>query len=230
VAPSTTTIATPTSSPSVPGGPTPRRRRGSGSVGEASYGPDGELVRLDDPVTQARFARHRAAVDRGERRLVEICEEEGLRLAVDRMWYFSHWITPEGAPRRYDTRFFVARAPDAQEPLHDDREVIATLWIRPAEALERHRAGEYDLILPTMRSLRTLEGFRTADELLAAVAATDHVPAILPRIVDDAGGFRILLPGDEGYDDVALPPVRLPAGVPVHRLVPTPSPADVDAR
>ena len=51
------------------------------------------------------------------------------------MYYFAHWITPEGPTRRYDTRFFVARAPDAQVPLHDDREVIANLWVRPRDAL-----------------------------------------------------------------------------------------------
>ena len=73
-----------------------------------------------------------------------MCAEEGLRLAVDAMHYFSHWITPEGAPRRYDTRFFVAAAPAGQVPLHDDRETIANLWIRPADALgppRRRRAS-----------------------------------------------------------------------------------------
>lgn len=187
-----------------------------------AYGPDGELVRLDEPEVQARIAGHREAVDRGERRLVEVCEQEGLRLAVDGIWYFSHWITPEGAPRRYDTRFFVARAPDAQEPLHDDREVIANLWIRPQDALDRSRAGELDLIFPTMRSLVTLARFDTADELLLAAASTDHVPAILPRIVEDeaGGGYRIVLPGDPGYDDVE--PVALPEGIPVNRLVASP--------
>ncbi len=72
-------------------------------------------------------------------RLVEVCADEGLRLAVDGIHYFGHWITPEGAPRRYDTRFFVAAAPPAQTPLHDDHEVIANLWIRPQDALDQHR-------------------------------------------------------------------------------------------
>ena len=53
------------------------------------------------------------------------------------MHYFSHWITPEGAPRRYDTRFFLAAAPANQTPLHDDHEVIANEWIRPDDGLAR---------------------------------------------------------------------------------------------
>ena len=167
-----------------------------------AYGPDGEIMRLDEPATAARFARHRHAVDHSERRLVEVCVEEGLQLAVEEIFYFSHWITPEGAPRRYDTRFFVARAPAAQVPIHDDHEVIANLWIRPGDALARHRAGEFDLIFPTIRTLQTLERFASADDLLAAAAAIGDVPAILPRIVEDEGGMRIVLPGDEGYDDL----------------------------
>ena len=55
------------------------------------------------------------------------------------MHYFGHWITPEGAPRRYDTRFFLAAEPPGQTPLHDDHEVIAHVWIRPADALQQHR-------------------------------------------------------------------------------------------
>ena len=179
------------------------------------------VIRLDEPGTKERFVEHRRAVDTGERRLVDICEDEHLQLAVDHMYYFSHWITPEGAPRRYDTRFFVARAPEAQEPLHDDHEVIANLWIRPSVALERHRSGEFDLIFPTMRSLQALERFATADDVLAAAEAIQSVPTILPRLVEDSGGYRIVLPGDAGYDEIV--PVDLPQGIPMNKLVPTSS-------
>jgi hypothetical protein len=178
-------------------------------------------MRLRNPSTKERFARHRHAVDSGQRRLVDICQEEQLQLAVDCMYYFSHWITPEGAPRRYDTRFFVARAPEDQEPLHDDHEVIANVWIRPQDALDRHRAGEFDLIFPTMRSLQTLARFDTADEVLQAAQAIETVPAILPRIVEDHGGYRIVLPGDPEYDEIA--PVSLPQGIPMNKLVSSPA-------
>ena len=179
-------------------------------------GPESGFVRFDTPEVVERFAGHRRAVDRGERRLVEVCADEGLTLAVDSMHYFSHWITPEGNHRRYDTRFFVGRAPDAQVPLHDDREVIANLWVRPTDALARHRAGEFEMIFPTIRTLEALERFASADDLLAAAAAIGDVPTILPRIVADQGGMRIVLPGDPGYDDLLT--AELPAGVPLTRL------------
>jgi 8-oxo-dGTP pyrophosphatase MutT (NUDIX family) len=181
----------------------------------------GDLVRFDDPEVAARFDRHRTAVDSGERRLVEVCLEEGLQLAVDTIHYFSHWITPLGAPRRYDTRFFVARAPDGQVGLHDDREVIENLWVRPSDALARHHAGDLEMIFPTVRSLEVLERFDRVHEVIAAAAAVETVPAILPRIVaEPGGGFRIALPGDDDYDTVG-DPLSFPQGIPMNRLVST---------
>ncbi|MBI2706547.1 MAG: NUDIX domain-containing protein [Actinobacteria bacterium] len=176
------------------------------------------IVRFnDDPERKVRFGMHRQAVDAGERRLVDVCEEEGLSLAVDTIYYFSHWITPEGAPRRYDTRFFVARAPDGQVPLHDNREVIANLWVRPSDALARYRAGDYELIYPTMRSLMALAQFDSADDVLLHAAAIGDVPTIEPRIVaDEGGGFRIVLPDDPEYQHVR--PAVLPEGVPMNKL------------
>jgi 8-oxo-dGTP pyrophosphatase MutT (NUDIX family) len=164
-----------------------------------AYHPDGDIIRLDDPETNERFAAHRAAVDRGRRRLVDVCEEEGLRLAVDAMWYFGHWITPEGAPRRYDTRFFLTLAPPAQTPIHDDREVIANTWVRPKAALARHGDGDFDILPPTIASLRAVSRFATAGEALAAAAEITDVPTILPRVIVDEGGVRIVLPGDPEY-------------------------------
>jgi 8-oxo-dGTP pyrophosphatase MutT (NUDIX family) len=165
-----------------------------------AYGTDGEVVSFADPDIARRFDEHRGAVDRGARRLVEVCELEKLRLAVDRIHYFSHWITPVGVVRRYDTRFFVTAAPPEQVPLHDDRETIANLWVNPADALARHRAGELDLIFPTIKNLEAIARFDKSAELLAAAAAVEDVPTILPRVTSDAHGMRILLPGDPGYD------------------------------
>jgi 8-oxo-dGTP pyrophosphatase MutT (NUDIX family) len=166
-----------------------------------AYGRDGEIIDWTDPAVATRFAEHRKAVDTGERRLVDICIEEGLQLAVDSMHYFSHWITPVGPPRRFDTRFFVAKAPAGHTYLHDDRETIANTWVRPADAIERQAKGEVDIIFPTLRTLETIGRFETTFDLLAAAAAIASVPTMIPRVVRDGDGVRILLPGDDGYDD-----------------------------
>ncbi len=160
-----------------------------------------------------RFRTHRAAVYAGTLRLVELCEREGLTLDASRIHYFSHWITPEGAPRRYDTRFFVAAAPPEQVPLHDDGETIAHLWLRPPDALARHRSGELDMILPTIKNLEAISRFERSADLLAAAAAMQDPPAIMPRVVKDNDGLRIALPGDPGYDEAV--PIPLPGGMPM---------------
>ena len=165
-----------------------------------AYAADGSVVDLDDEDHVHRWAAHRAAVDSGELRLVDLCAAEGLRLAVDGMHYFGHWITPEGAPRRYDTRFFLAAAPPSQTPLHDDHEVIANAWLRPLDAIERSRSGELTMMPPTLASLRAIARFETAADALAAATEITHVPTILPRVIAADGGVRIVLPGDPDYD------------------------------
>lgn len=146
-----------------------------------------------------RFVEHRRRLNAGEVTFAEVCAFEDLILDTDRLFYFSHWITPEGQPRRYDTRFFVAEMPGGQAALHDDIEVIDSLWISPAEALRRHAAREIDMMFPTMKNLQAIGRFeRTADLLRTSAAA--EVPTILPRISLEDGSVRILLPGDEGYE------------------------------
>ncbi len=171
-----------------------------------AYDEAGEMVDLDDVLHAARWAEHRAGVDQGTLRLADLCRSEGLRLAVDTMFYFGHWITPEGAPRRYDTRFFLAAAPPRQTPLHDDHEVIANEWLRPADAIARAANGELTMLPPTIASLRAVERFATAADALAAATEITIVPAILPRVIADEGGVRIVLPGDEGYDGETATP------------------------
>jgi 8-oxo-dGTP pyrophosphatase MutT (NUDIX family) len=165
-----------------------------------AYDMDGEIVDLDDEAGLERWAAHRTAVDTGELRLVDLCAAEGLRLAVDGMHYFGHWITPEGAPRRYDTRFFLAAAPANQTPLHDDHEVIANTWLRPADAIARAKSRELTMMPPTLSSLRAVARFDTAADALAAATEIQDVPTILPRVIAVDGGLRIVLPGDPQYD------------------------------
>ncbi len=97
----------------------------------------------------------------------ECMEESGIPIDARELVEFARWITPEGAPRRYDTRFFVARAPDGHEGEHDGSELVASAWMHPAAVLESFAHGEIDLILPTQRSLEVLARFDRVDSLLA---------------------------------------------------------------
>jgi 8-oxo-dGTP pyrophosphatase MutT (NUDIX family) len=172
------------------------------------------LMDVSDPSLRRRLAALRVELNAGQVGFLDACRSEGLGLAVDRVHYFSHWITPEPAPKRYDTRFFVTALPPGQIPVHDDHETTATVWVQPTEALERAAAGEFDIIFPTIKNLEAISRFTTSTELLAAAAAVERVPTVLPRVVADERGFRILLPGDPGYDEaVAASSGPTPASV-----------------
>jgi 8-oxo-dGTP pyrophosphatase MutT (NUDIX family) len=97
----------------------------------------------------------------------ECLEEAGIPIDARELIEFARWITPVGAPRRYDTRFFVTRAPEGHEGEHDGSELVASAWMRPADALLAFASGEIDLILPTQRSLEVLARFDRVDALLA---------------------------------------------------------------
>lgn len=147
---------------------------------------DGSLVEMRDPDLRARLTKDRARLNAGEKgALEELCEREGLGLATDRLAYVAHWITPMGTPSRYDTRFFVALAPEHQEALHDGHETVESHWIRPEVALARHGEGEMPMISPTIKNLEALCGYSSARALVEAKAAVDprDIPTILPRIV-----------------------------------------------
>jgi 8-oxo-dGTP pyrophosphatase MutT (NUDIX family) len=130
---------------------------------------DGTPLRLDDDAqVHARFHDHRRAVHGRQRTFLEVLDEEDLCLALSELRYFSHWITPEGEPKRFDTRFFLARAPEGHAYVHDEGELIGSEWVRPHEALARHRSGDFAMIGPTIVTLQDLGRFATCDELFAS--------------------------------------------------------------
>jgi 8-oxo-dGTP pyrophosphatase MutT (NUDIX family) len=165
-------------------------------------GRPGLLEDLDDGTT-ARLVGYQHELNAGRMGIVEVCRQEGLLLAADAVHYVSHWITPEIAPRRFDTRFFVTTAPRGQDVRHDEGETIASLWIRPSEALARYRAAEIELLPPTVANFRALAGFTTSEEVMAWAATVTGVPTVLPIVEFDEGEVIVFRPGDEGYDEAA---------------------------
>jgi 8-oxo-dGTP pyrophosphatase MutT (NUDIX family) len=137
--------------------------------------------------------------------LVELCRRDDLVLDLSTTYYVDHWITPIGEQRRFDTRFFLTELPIDQEPLHDDKETVESLWVRPGEALRLQAAGELTMMPPTMANLRFLEPHESAAAALAAGALVENPPCVLPRIRRDADGriIGVAMPTDADYDDLA---------------------------
>ncbi len=149
-----------------------------------AYDESGALVRYDE-ATRERFERYRTPLHAGELTLADICRREGLRLAVDRIHFFNRFVTPFGRPRRFDTRFFIAEAPEGQTGVHDDTETVDSLWISPREALERNEAREFDLMRVTRMQLETLARYGSKAEVLGAALAQRHFPVHRPQVPVD---------------------------------------------
>ena len=149
-----------------------------------AYDASGALIRYDD-ATRERFERYRTPLHAGELTLADICRQEGLRLAVDRIHFFNRFVTPFGRPRRFDTRFFIAEAPEGQTGVHDDVETVDSRWISPREALERNDAREFDLMRVTRMQLETLARYGSKADLLAAAVAQRHFPVHRPHVPVD---------------------------------------------
>src|SRR5262245_45965537 len=162
-----------------------------------AYDASGRYVSLTGEAAQ-RFSTHRKALDRNHGAFATFARAEGLRLATDRLVYFGHWITPVGIPRRYDTRFFLAVAPEGQEAQHDNHETTAHTWVRPQEALDLCAKEMLNIRFPTMKTLERFSSCSTAAQLVTEISSAPEVQARLPRITRDG---RHLLPGDPGYDD-----------------------------
>ena len=153
-----------------------------------------------EPGLVAELAPARPVVAAGDRSFADLVRQHGLALDAGALRVFAHWITPEPAPRRYDTWFFVAPAPFGHAYEHDFDETVASEWVRPADALDRARRGEFELIYPTFRSLQAIAGFAGASELFDAVDAAWRGPEPALRVMNPDQGWQVRLPDDAAVD------------------------------
>jgi 8-oxo-dGTP pyrophosphatase MutT (NUDIX family) len=158
----------------------------------------GSAVDLSAPETAARFADYRLELHEGRLTLAELVRREGLLFAFDLMVPYSHWITPEIETRRFDTRFFLARLPKGQLPVHDRMELTESRWMSPAFALAEHAAGRIVLMPPTLKTIEELLTFSSTTQLFTA-ARSRRIRTILPDAFWTDDGFGIRLPYDSEY-------------------------------
>lgn len=151
----------------------------------------------------ARFQRYRTELCAGNVGLGGVAAREGLRLATDDLVHWAHWITPEAMPKRFDTHFFLAQAPEEQLAMHDAIEVTDSAWVVPEDALAGHARGEFPLVFATVRQLRELVGL--ADVAAARERFAGRSPrTIMPEAVRLADGSIVVrIPGTDE------PPSRL---------------------
>jgi 8-oxo-dGTP pyrophosphatase MutT (NUDIX family) len=159
-----------------------------------AYTSDHTVLALDEQ-SLASFTQYRQAFNERRSTFSTMLFAEQLTLATDELIYFSHWITPERLPRRYDTHFFLAQAPRAQEAIFDQFETSDGVWIRPEEALQRSEQGTFPLSFPTLYQLRELVDFADVSSALAT-AMQHYVVTYRPFIREKDGKEHIMLPDD----------------------------------
>ena len=123
----------------------------------------------------------------------------GLRLPMDNLVYFGHWITPVCRPVRFDTRFFLLPVTEHLDAMPDHQEVFDDKWVTPAEAVEQQARGELRLMNPTLVNLSWLAAYGSTMEAVEALREKT-VETIMPRVVTMPDGReRIIQPWDEDY-------------------------------
>jgi glyoxylase-like metal-dependent hydrolase (beta-lactamase superfamily II)/8-oxo-dGTP pyrophosphatase MutT (NUDIX family) len=161
-----------------------------------------ELLHFDTPVAREDAPSLRRALNAGETTFGAMIETLGMRLATDRLAYLSHWITQAGRPRRYDTRFFIAAAPEHQRPMHDQGETVAHEWVAPRSALERHARGEMQLMFPTLKTIELLAKFDRVADAIDYAHTPRAMPPMSPHLASGRDGPKLLVPGDYAYAEV----------------------------
>jgi 8-oxo-dGTP pyrophosphatase MutT (NUDIX family) len=128
---------------------------------------------------EARLRAMRLQLSSGGTSLAALCRQNGWRLAVDKLTFFSHWITPPGR-LRFDTRFFLTLAPPTQHASLAGEEMSELVWRTAAEALSEHASGRLLLMFPTRAILKDIAGLGNMDELLDFAGRPRQIDAITP--------------------------------------------------
>jgi len=112
-------------------------------------------------------------IDRSEAedgsQFLEACLDRGAVLALHELVFAGRWVTPQGAPVRFDTRFFCVRAPDGWEPRPDPREVESASWVTPRAALDELGRGEALMAPPTVEMLQLLDKHSNVQSVLDGI-------------------------------------------------------------
>ena len=146
----------------------------------------------------------RKAVDAGETAFIDVVRALDVKLDLGALTVFAHWITPAMMPKRFDTWFYVVKAPEDQLAACDGHETVDAEWIEPSEAVRLALAGEKNVIFPTRMNLQLLAEAGDAEDAIKR-ASSRRIVTVQPQIQERDGARFLVLPQDAGYGDVAEP-------------------------
>jgi 8-oxo-dGTP pyrophosphatase MutT (NUDIX family) len=155
--------------------------------------------------------RWRAKLTKDVASIVDLVEAEDLEIATDLMTPFAHWITPIFAPKRFDTWFYLAEAPEDQLALHDGSESVDSVWIGAQAAIDEAAAGKRTLVHATTKNLELLAEGGTVTGALSQ-ASERKIVTVQPWVEMRDGKRFLHLPPDAGYRNLVreMPPQPVP--------------------
>lgn len=125
-------------------------------------------------------------------------EAARVTLQLEALVPFARWLPKMVNHKVFDTRFYLARAPEGAEPVVDGNENTRAFWMSARDVLAECDAGRASIIFPTRRNLERLALFGSWDDAVADARA--HPVRILTPWIEERGGERHLcIPDDLGY-------------------------------
>jgi 8-oxo-dGTP pyrophosphatase MutT (NUDIX family) len=129
----------------------------------------------------------------------------GLTPDLDALTAFARWKPAFQHARRFDTFFFIARAPAGEwTPRPQAGECQDALWLSAAEVLARIGRGEASAIFPTVRNLERLAAQPDFAAIIADARA-HPIEIIIPWIEQRDGVPHITIPDNLGYPVTSEP-------------------------
>lgn len=159
---------------------------------------DAEGWSIGDRRRAAFAAKYQAPLRAGEISFAEFAVQEGLQFAPEDFLHFAHWITPQISPKRFDTQFYLAAAPDGQNAACDGKEAVEVVWATPRHLLDEARQGRLGLMLPTRLNLEVLTACRSVQQALKLARARPVVP-VMPEVFERDGETWARIPQEAGY-------------------------------
>lgn len=161
----------------------------------ARQGGSQDLVGPDVVLTLDRF---RPELDKGGLAILDFLKNNDLRLACDKLVPFAHWITPDMMPKRFDTHFFLAGAPEGQAALHDGSETVDSVWANPGRIIEEAKDGKWTIIFPTLMNVEKLGKASSVAQAMQN-ARDDTIVTVLPQLKEIDGEMILEIPKEAGY-------------------------------
>jgi len=152
---------------------------------------EAELLLGNNDMSEAK--RHAPAAE-----IARVFKREGLRVDLNSLIPFAHWVTPEIIPRRYDTMFYLTEAPSGQEVGRDGSESMKSMWVNPHEIIEAWQEDHVPLMFPTRLNLMKLARSFSVSEALEAAANTP-IYRVMPALKSVSGVRKLTIPEEAGY-------------------------------